>query len=137
MREWLLFSFLTLLFWGLWAFFPRFAVVYIHPRSMAVYQTVGQIVAVAALLLFTTWNVEWHPLGALYAALTGVFGVTGFFFYSLALQKGNASVVTALTSLYPLIAVVLFFLIFREVVTMKQGIGIAMALGAVVLLASP
>lgn len=137
MRDWIIFSLLTLLFWGLWAFFPRFAVAYINPRSMVVYQTVGQIVAVAALLLFMGWNVEWHPLGGFYAALTGVFGVTGFYFYSLAIQKGNASVVTAITALYPMVAVVLFFLIFREVVTMKQGIGIAMALGAVVLLSSP
>lgn len=136
MKDWLLFSLLSLFFWGLWAFFPRYAVVYISPRSMAVYQTAGQILAVVALLFFTTWKVEWHPLGAFFAALTGVLGILGFYFFSLALKKGNASVVTALTSIYPLIAVILFFLIFRETVTAKQGVGIAMALGAVVLLSS-
>lgn len=136
MKDWILFSLLSLLFWGLWAFFPRLAVGYIQPRSMIVYQVIGQVIVVAIFLLLTSWKIEFHPAGALYAGLTGAFGTIGFYFYSLALQRGSASVVTALTSLYPMIAVILFFLLFREMISAKQGVGIAMALGAVVLLSS-
>ena len=136
MKEWLLYSFLTLFFWGLWAVFPRLAVIYLPPRSVLVYQVAGQVVITLLLITLTSWTVQFNPMGALFAGLAGAFGTIGFYFYSLALQKGNASVVTALTSLYPLIAVILFLVILREVISVKQGIGIVFALLAVLLVSS-
>ncbi len=135
MKDWLLYSLLALLFWGLWAFFPRLGAVYVSSKSLVFYNTVGQVIVTGALMFVLAGKVEFHPLGALYGILTGIMALTGFFFFVLAIQKGNPSIVTALTSLYPLIAVVLFFLIFREFITVKQGIGVVLALVSVVLLA--
>ncbi|MHC5080458.1 MAG: EamA family transporter [Planctomycetota bacterium] len=47
--------------------------------------------------------------------------------------KGKASVVVPLTALYPVVTLVLVFVFLREPLTAKQGVGIALALAAMVL----
>ncbi len=136
MKDWFAFSLLALLFWGLWAFFPRFAVNYISPRSLTVYQTMGILLVTACIFLVGPWKVETHPMGVFIGILSGVCGIIGSFFYNLAMQKGKASVVLSLTALYPLVALILVFLVFREAITIKQGLGIAFALAAVTLLST-
>ena len=136
MKDWLLCSLLALLFLGLWAFLPRFAIDYIQPRSLLLYQVLGIVLAFTAIFALGSGKIEVHPIGSFVGILSGMCGITGSYFFNTAMQRGKASVVLGLTALYPLVALVLVFLVFREAVTVKQGAGIAMALGAVVLLSS-
>lgn len=136
MKDWQIYSLLALIFWGLWAFLPRFAVVYIQPRSLTLYQTVGIVLGVLVILSLSSWKLETHPVGIFIGILSGALGIFGTFFYNMALRKGQASVVLTMTALYPLVALILVFLFFREMITWKQGIGIVMALVAMILIAS-
>jgi transporter family protein len=67
--------------------------------------------------------------------LTGVAGTLGTLFLLYALrQGGKASLVVPITALYPLVTIILAVLLLRERVTIQQGIGMALAVIAVVLL---
>jgi uncharacterized membrane protein len=64
--------------------------------------------------------------------LNGLGALTSF----AALEKGGkASIVVPLCYLFPLVTVILALLFLHESVTMHQGLGIALALVAAVLLA--
>lgn len=125
---------LSLLFYGLWGFFPKLAVGHLDPRSALLYQLSGTaVVVLLGLLLGPT--LQFNARGAAGAALMGVSGALGSLFMFLALGRGRASVVVTLTALYPLVTLLLAFLILKEPITLKQGLGMLLALAAMALLA--
>ncbi len=136
MKDWQLYSLLTLVFWGLWAFLPRFAVGYIQPRSLTMYQAVGIMLATIVILSLTPGKPETHPMGIFIGIVSGALGILGSYFYNIAMRKGQASIVLTMTALYPIVTLILIFLFFREMISLKQGIGIVMALVAMTLIAS-
>ncbi len=136
MKDWLLYSFLSLLFWGIWAFLPRFAVTFISPRTLTIYQTIGISVTVLGIFAFSPWKIETHPMGIFIGILSGSFGILGTYCYNIAMQRGQASIVLMLSALYPVVTLILIALFFREMITLKQGTGIMFAFLAITLLST-
>ncbi len=125
---------LSLLFFGLWAFFPKLAVDYLDPRSAQLYQLPGTATVVLLGFLLSRSPLQFSARGALAAALMGATGALGSLCLFLALGKGRASIVVTLTALYPLVTLLLSFLILREPITLRQGLGMLLALAAMALL---
>lgn len=135
MKLWMLFATLTFLSWGLWGFLPKFAFKYLDPQSTLIYQALGTLLVVPPVLAIRQFDLSFHPRGATFAVVSGVFGALGALCFLLALSQGKAAVVVSYTALYPLVTIVLSFLLLEETVTLTQGIGILFALLAVVFLA--
>ncbi len=133
MGSWLLFAILALIAWGLWGFFPKLATKYLDVKSIFIYELIGVAVIGIAVLTMQGWVPNFHTKGLILAILTGAAGSLGALFFLFALKKGVASVVVTLTALYPLISLVLLYLIVREPLTLKQAVGIVFALIAMVL----
>jgi transporter family protein len=72
---------MALVTFGLWGFFPKLAVNYINPVSALIYQVLGGILVGFIGMLLMGFRPQTHPLGILFALLTGVTGVLGTFFY--------------------------------------------------------
>lgn len=136
MNHWLLPSLIALLSFGLWGLFTKLSVIHIDSRSALIYQTLG--VAVIALIIFATMNfkVQTDAKGIMYALLTGLAYGVGCLFYFIAASKGKIITVVTLTALYPLVTIVLAYFLLKEGVTIKQGVGIALAIGAIILMSS-
>lgn len=136
MKGWLVFSVLSLLLWGLWGFLAKLATGYVGPKSVFIYAGVG----VVSMGLFAVSVMGFRPepvlKGAVLGILTGVAGTSGALFFFLAMSRGKASVVVTMTALYPLITIILSFIILREHITLKQGFGLLFALAAMLLLAT-
>jgi transporter family protein len=75
-----------------------------------------------------------HRVGLPVAILAGACGALGSLFFLLALVKGKTSIVVTATALYPLLVVVLSAVFLKETITFKQGVGITLAIAAMVLL---
>jgi len=131
-----MYAFLAFLMWGFWGFFPKLTTSYIKPPSALIYETVGVLIVSATVLLFLLkGRPEFHSKGTTFAILTGMAGITGAFFFLSSLSSGGkTSVVVTLTALYPLITILLSVLFLHETVTITQGIGILMALIAILLI---
>jgi len=136
MQSWFLWTILSLVTFGFWGFFPKLAVQYINPQSALIFQVLGGVLVGIIVMAMVGLRPETHPLGILFALLTGITGVLGTLFYYSAASRGQISVVVSLTALYPLITILLAIIFLHETLNLKQVVGLGFAIGAIVLLAS-
>ena len=136
MNSWVIFAILAMIVWGFWGFFPKLATNYISPKSVLVYEVIGAIIVGVAVLFLINFKPEVNAKGITFAILTGIAGTLGALFFIFAVSRGETSVVVTTTALYPLITIILAFLILKEPITMKQGIGMIFAFAAMMLLST-
>ena len=125
---------LALILWGLWGLFQKFATNQMAPRSVYYISALGALSVVA--LLFATGGppMRLNFEGALFSALAGVCSSLCGLLFLQAMSKGEAAIVITFTALYPVVSVILSFFFLHETITLKQGIGVVLALFSMVLL---
>jgi transporter family protein len=136
MTQWLPAALLSLFSFGLWGLFTKLAIVSIDSKSALVFQTVG--VLLVGILTLSTLNfkpaTDLKGLG--FGLLTGIAYGVGCLFYFVAADKGKITTVVTLTALYPLVTILLSFILLREPIHLKQCLGILFALLAIFLLSN-
>ncbi len=136
---WLFYSLLAIVFWGVWGIVSKAATNHLPPPADLHLQVVSTLgVVPIALLLVASPNFRKHPgsvrRGALFGFLTGICGSVGnLCFFSSLERGGEVSTVLPLTSVYPLVTVVLAVLILRERLNRWQVLGMAVALASLFL----
>ena len=136
MTQWLPSALLALLSFGLWGFFTKLAIVYIDSKSALVYQTAGVLVIGLITLMFIDFKPASHLKGLGFGLLTGIAYGIGCLFYFIAADKGKLITVVTLTALYPLVTILLSFILLREGINIKQCAGIMLALLAIYFMSS-
>jgi transporter family protein len=134
MTSWVIFATLTFLGWGLWGFLPKFALKHLDPQSTLIYQGLGSMLVLPAVLVARRFHLQFHPAGVAFAVASGLLGALGALCFLLALSRGKVAVVVSITALYPLVTIALSMLVLQETLTLNQGIGILFALLAVLFL---
>ena len=134
MFGWLFYALLTLVLWGLWGVFSKIAsshlpVCVIYLVEVSVYLLVGGLIWVQMRVPF-----DWNYPGLTAAVAAGLSGGFALFFLLKALSFGPATVIVPLTSLYPVITVLLGITFLHEGLTLRQLVGIILAVAAVWLL---
>lgn len=123
-------SLLALFCWGVWGFLTK-AAGDVHWRTMMIF--LGASTLIIALTAKPPKMVPdaYHIWGL----LSGVACSFGYLFFYKAIEKGQATVVVPITSLYIAISAIFAFMILAEPLTFKKILGILFAIVAVVLLA--
>lgn len=135
MPAWLLSSLATLFLWGLWTFLPKVATGYLNAQSTMVYQAAGSLPVILVLLAWLRFRPGLDGRGVAAALVAGVVGTLGTLLFVYAISKGKAAIVVPLTALYPIVTVLLSALVLHESITLRQGVGVLLALAAMLLLA--
>jgi len=135
MKPWMLYAGLTVLAWGVWGFFSKLASTYARPRQTLLFQVVGVMAVGMVVLSMERFHIEWTPQGFGWSAAAGFINFVGFLSFFAAVEKGKVSTVIAMSSLYPVITIVLSVLFLHEKISSREGLGIACALLAGFLLA--
>lgn len=135
MSHWLPAAFASLVSFGLWGLFTKLAVHHIDSKSALIYQTVGVVIIGALTLVTMNFKPTVDTKGFSYALLTGVMYGIGCLFYFIAASKGKIITVVTMTSLYPLITILLSFILLKENINLKQSAGIILAFIAILLMA--
>ncbi len=135
--EWLLPALGSLIFYGFWAFFPKMASLTINPKSFLFYNVIGSVVVNFVIFFVMKSKLQFEMKGFVFSILTGVFGILGTLLFAYALGKGKASVVIIVTALYPIVSIILAMVFLKEVISIRQFIGMALGMVAVVLISKP
>jgi bacterial/archaeal transporter family protein len=136
MTQWLPAALMALLSFGLWGLFTKLAIVHIDSKSALVFQTIGVLIIGVITLSLINFKPATDMKGLGFGLLTGIAYAVGCLFYFIAVDRGKVITVVTMTALYPLVTIILSYLLFRETVTLKQCLGIACALFAIFLMSS-
>lgn len=135
MTQWLPSALLALFSFGLWGFFSKLALTHIDSKSALIFQTAG----VLLIGLFTASLLNFRPdtnlKGVGFGLLTGIAYGVGCLFYLIAADKGKIGTIVTMTALYPIVTLVLSYLILQEGLNLKQLLGIVLAFIAIFLMA--
>lgn len=134
MVNWLGFSLMAVGLWGLWGFLSKVAALQLPTGAAYLLSITGHLAVVSYLVASGGLTIPWQPAGLAAALGAGLCMAFGLLFFFKALAGGAAGAVVPLTSLYPLITVILSWALLHEGFTMRHLAGVALALAAVWLL---
>ena len=132
--SWLLYALVCTFWWGLWGFLSKIGSAAAAPMQLQILFTLGMLPVAIGMLWRMNWKLETNVKGASYGILSGVTTGLGVLAYYAALREQDASVVTPVTGLFPLLTVVLAFVVLRERLNKVQMTGMILALTAIAIL---
>lgn len=135
MNELLFLGLIVILLWGIWGFAAKVAISDIGLQAIFWISVISDILIVLYLLISN----QFFPLrleekGIMYSIISGITGGIAIILFYILLKKYQASIVLPLTSLYPVVVVILGILILKEKITYLNGIGVVLALISIYLL---
>ncbi len=134
--KWLRYALLCIFWWGVFGFLAKLGSDRTSPEQMQILFTIGMLPLVAAALWSARMKVETDRLGVFYAVLIGVLAGLGGVAYFAAMENGKASLVGPVTSLFPLLTVVLAVTFLKERMNRIQVAGIILGLIAIAILSA-
>jgi bacterial/archaeal transporter family protein len=136
----IVFSLLTILMWGLWSFFGKLALEKRMPPTTVFLAEiiVSALIAVVLVLAIVQRNdaESLYSTINIYGILSGVALAVGLLFYYFALEGAKVTVVVPLTATYPVVAVLLAYVLLRERPRPLQWVGVILVVAGVALLLS-
>jgi transporter family protein len=136
MRAWLPYALIAVGFWGFWGLYAKLASRSLTPHNLFLLAFVGNLLVFPVFLALFANEIRfaWRNVDCYHAMLSGVVGALGTLFFYLAVSKGEASRVVAVTAMYPVLTVILAALLLRESLTPQKAVGVLCALVALILL---
>jgi transporter family protein len=132
--NWLVYSLIALICWGLWGVFVKLASNYLNWTQVFVISGIVSLVTLIIVFFVGRPQIDAHSPGFIYALLAGVTSAVAVVAFYGALDAGKASIVVTLTALYPVVTIIISFLILSERISPLKGVGVALALAAILLL---
>ncbi|HYA88874.1 MAG TPA: DMT family transporter [Nitrospirota bacterium] len=133
-HPWVAPAVLAMVLWGVWGVFQKLATRQMPPRNVYFISALGAVSVVFAVLATTKFPKPISVKGAFFGILAGICSSLGGLLFLQAISRGGAAIVITFTGLYPLVSITVSFILLHETITLKQGIGIVLALISIVLL---
>src|SRR3990172_3679650 len=120
--NWIALSLIALICWGLWGFFTKLASRYLDWTQILLISAAVSLLTATVVFSAGKPQIQVHSPGFIYALLAGVTGAIALVAFYNAVGSGNVSIVVPLTALYPVITIVLSFLILSERISPLKGL---------------
>jgi bacterial/archaeal transporter family protein len=134
MPTWIFPAIMCAVSYGLFSFFAKMSTPYIDRYSAIVYQAVGWSLGALVLFFCLGGRLSVAARGIGLSLLTGIASMVGAAFFIWAANKGPISIVSTVSALYPVVAIILAALFLREVISARQAVGIGLAILSIFLL---
>lgn len=131
--SWYFPSVIALLLYGAWGYCGTRASTFINPLSITFYSSIGVLISGIIALVLLGFKLDLHAKGGLYGLLNGLASGIACIFFILALRNGPTMPVVLVTSMYPLITLILCAIFLKQELTLKQGLGMGFAIIALIL----
>jgi len=134
--SWLLYTLLALVCFGIVGFLQKVSTDRVSAESALVWLIVG-FVLLLPFIYSGPATFHYPARSILYVVAGGLLNALGSWALLAAMKHGGkASIVVPMTAVYPMLVCLVAPLLLHEILTLVQGIGIALGLGAILLLAS-
>ena len=133
---WYYSSLIALILYGVWGYWGTRASSFISPLSITFYSSLGVLISGIVALILLDFKPGFCAKGSTYGLLHGLANGIACIFFIMALRKGPAIPVVMITSMYPVITLILCVLFLEHELTLKQGLGMFFALTALILFAT-
>ncbi|GAB3643781.1 DMT family transporter [Spirosoma arcticum] len=134
LEPWILYSIAAAFFWGTWGVVAKLISDQVSPFTNHVLFSIGMLLTLP-LVVKRVSTVKPNRKGILWGLVAGVLAVTGNVAVYQAFSTGGlAAIVIPVTNLYPLVTIAIALLVFKEKLNWINGIGILLAIPAVVML---
>jgi uncharacterized membrane protein len=133
-KPWMAYSLAALVLWGVLAVFQKVATRHISSELSTVCFAAAFVPVAAVLMSFMRVNLQLPPRGWALALLFGALLGVGTLVLFAAYRTGKASVVTALSALYPALTVMIAVPLFGEPLNWHKVAAVTLALAAAVAL---
>lgn len=134
-NPWIYWAVITVISFGFWGAFSKVAVDSIGWKNATLFYTIGFAWIAPVLFFLYHPNVTTLDKSAMiFAVLAGAVSVIAIIGFNIALTTGDASIVVPVTSLYPLVTIMISLLFLHEKISLTQGVGIVLAIVAITLL---
>jgi uncharacterized membrane protein len=133
-NAWIYYSIAAALFWGVWGIVAKLISEDVSPYTNHVLFMVGMLFTIPFVLGKIRKE---KPIrkGILWGIISGILAVIGNVAVFQSFSSGGlAAIVIPLTNLYPLVTIIIALLIFKEKLNWVNGIGILIAIPAVIML---
>ncbi|RLI34314.1 hypothetical protein DRO53_03885 [Candidatus Bathyarchaeota archaeon] len=132
--SWLILSLAVVVMWGAWAFLVKLASQHLSWQEIFILSNLVFFLFTLGLLLYVKPSFAGASQAVFYVLLAGTIGSLGTISFYTALSLGKASIIVPLTALYPVVTVILSVLFLHETLTVKQALGVALAIAAILLI---
>ena len=132
--NWIIATLISTFFFGLWGFFSKLASNYISYTSVFIYECIVFFIGGAIVFSINGGRIEVNIFGITYSLLYGITGLIAAFVFIIAMSKGPASLVTAITATYPCVTIILASYFLHEEIRLKQMIGLILVIAGIILL---
>jgi len=135
MRGTLALALAAVICWGLWAFFNKLAVEKIGVQA-ALWNAVIILIGITLYLAFThqLFPIKQDTTGIMFAVFAGIATTAASIIFYILLSKNPAGFVVTITSLFPVVTLILSMIFLKETLTIQKIIGFILAFGAIFLL---
>jgi drug/metabolite transporter (DMT)-like permease len=106
------------------------------PLWVIVGARVGSIATVIAIVALGSWSASWPGRRIGLVAAAGILDTAGNAMLAYATAQGNLGIAAVLSSLYPVVTVLLGLTVLKERLTPIQGTGVTLALLGVILISA-
>lgn len=134
--SWYFPSLIALLLYGAWGYWGSRASDFINPLSITFYSSIGVLLSGIIALVLLDFKPDFCAKGSTYGLLNGLASGVACIFFIMALRKGPTMPVVLVTSMYPMITLMLCMIFLKQGLTLKQGVGMIFAIVALILFAT-
>ena len=131
--NWLISCLVAMVCWGFWGFLMKLASEHFNWHQIFLVTSIVTLATSSLIFVLLKPSINVYSPGFGYALLAGVVGALALIAFYTALGVGKAIIVVPLTALYPVITIILSYLILDEKIALVKGVGIMLALVAILL----
>ena len=135
-NSWYYPSLIALCLYGAWGYWGTRASNFINPLSITFYSSIGVLISGIIALILLDFKLDICPRGSIYGLLNGLANGIACIFFIIALRNGPTMPVVLVTSMYPLITLLLCVVFLKQELSLKHGLGMLFAVAALILFAT-
>jgi uncharacterized membrane protein len=122
--------------WAFWGVFGKLSTNHgVPPTTLAFLSACASFVVILGSYTWQRFPPAHTAAGILFALLSGVCGAIGMLLFSVAIKRGDASMIVTLSAIYPVFIVLLSPLILQEKISLAHVIGVLLVTLGVILVA--